>query len=97
MRRKQSQAVQGTFGFTRHGGRRPGAGRKPKGQRAGVSHRTRSTLASRFPVHVTTRLFAGLPNREAAAILNLPERTAERTWTYARAWLLKELQKMTAE
>lgn len=31
----------------------PGAGRKPKGERAGVPHRPRAPLASRFPVHVT--------------------------------------------
>ncbi|MBI4881010.1 MAG: hypothetical protein HY812_15335 [Planctomycetes bacterium] len=43
------------------GGRRPGAGRKPKGERAGVSHRTRKKLAARFPVHVTVRLEQGLP------------------------------------
>ncbi|MBW2415918.1 MAG: transposase [Deltaproteobacteria bacterium] len=44
------------------GGRRKGAGPKPKGERAGVSHRTRAALASRYPVHVTMRLKEGLPN-----------------------------------
>lgn len=48
--------------FRSRGGRRPGAGRKPKGARPGVPHRTRAPLASRYPVHVTTRLLAGLPN-----------------------------------
>ena len=43
------------------GGRRPGAGRRPKGARPGVSHRQRAALASRFPVHVTVRLQQGLP------------------------------------
>jgi len=43
------------------GGKRPGAGRKPKGLKAGVSHRTRAALAARFPVHVTVRLRPGLP------------------------------------
>jgi REP element-mobilizing transposase RayT len=42
------------------GGRRPGAGRKPKEDQAGVSHRERAALASRFPVHVTVRLRQGL-------------------------------------
>jgi REP-associated tyrosine transposase len=44
-----------------HGGRRAGAGRKPKGERAGVAHRRREALASRFPVHVTVKLRRGLP------------------------------------
>ena len=38
------------------GGRRKGAGRKPKGPRAGVAHTARSALAPRFPVHVTLRV-----------------------------------------
>ncbi|MEM7202093.1 MAG: transposase [Planctomycetota bacterium] len=44
------------------GGRRPGAGRKPVGARAGASHRKRAPLAARFPVHVTARLRKGLPS-----------------------------------
>src|SRR5260370_29389634 len=40
----------------RWGGARPGAGRKPTGERAGVSHRARPALARRFPVHVTLRV-----------------------------------------
>jgi len=54
---------QGTFSFPNgHGGRRAGAGRKPKGARAGVPHRTRAALKERHPVHVTLRLRDGLPN-----------------------------------
>ena len=30
--------------------------------------------------------------REAAAALGISERTAERLWTYARSFLLKEMQ-----
>jgi REP element-mobilizing transposase RayT len=37
------------------GGARPGAGRKPNGARAGVSHAGRPALASRHPVHLTLR------------------------------------------
>ena len=44
------------------GGRRKGAGPKPRGERAGVSHRTRAALASRFPVEVTMRVRGGLPS-----------------------------------
>ena len=47
--------------FRQRGGRRPGAGRKPKGPQAGVGHRERSALASRFPVHVTMKVQRGLP------------------------------------
>ena len=54
------RARQRTFGFVNWGGKRRGAGRKPKGERAGVSHVRRPRLAARFPVLVTTRLCAGL-------------------------------------
>jgi RNA polymerase sigma factor (TIGR02999 family) len=42
---------------------------------------------------IKLRFFAGLPNVEAARLLGLPERTAKRTWAYARAWLYEELKK----
>ena len=38
---------------------------------------------------VSLRYFAGLTMTEAAAALGLSLRTAERNWTYARAWLHK--------
>lgn len=38
------------------GGRRAGAGRKPKGKRAGVSHSRRPALDGRHPIHVTMRM-----------------------------------------
>ena len=44
------------------GGARPGSGRKPNGEKAGVSHRVRTALDGRFPVHVTIRVRAGVPN-----------------------------------
>ena len=44
------------FSFRTRGGFRRGAGRKPKGARAGVPHRVREPLAGRHPVHVTLRL-----------------------------------------
>ncbi len=43
------------------GGRRKGAGRKRIASRKCVPHTTRPRLASRFPVHITVRLLAGLP------------------------------------
>jgi putative transposase len=42
--------------FKTWGGARAGAGRKPKGERAGVEHLPRPTLAKRFPLHVTIRM-----------------------------------------
>lgn len=46
----------------RHGGRRTGAGRKPMGERALVSHATRSKLTRHDPTLVTTKLVPGCPN-----------------------------------
>ena len=43
---------------------------------------------------IKLRFFAGLPNVEAARLLGVPERTAKRTWAYARAWLYEELKRM---
>jgi REP element-mobilizing transposase RayT len=44
-----------------HGGRRKGAGRKPKRETPGVDHRPRPVLASRFPILVTVKLCPHLP------------------------------------
>jgi len=43
------------------GGWRPGAGRKPKGDKAGVSHRNREALSGRYPVQIILKLERGLP------------------------------------
>src|SRR6266446_445464 len=44
-----------------HGGKRKGAGRKPKnGGKAGVSHAARPQFKARHPVHVTMRLLSGV-------------------------------------
>ena len=48
------------FGFVDWGGKRRGAGRKPKGERAGVPHVKRAKLAMRIPVLVTMKLCEGL-------------------------------------
>jgi RNA polymerase sigma factor (TIGR02999 family) len=42
---------------------------------------------------VMLRFFAGLSMKETAGVLGVPLRTAERTWTYARTWLHRELEK----
>ena len=51
----------GLLPFRQRGGARPGAGRKPSGEVAGVRHAARAPLASRFPAHVTVKLRRGLP------------------------------------
>ncbi len=40
---------------------------------------------------VEMRFFAGLENREIGSVLELSERTVEREWSFARAWLRREL------
>ncbi|MSR60912.1 MAG: hypothetical protein EXS08_00500 [Planctomycetes bacterium] len=60
MRKKRLE--QREFGFVNWGGKRRGAGRKPKGEHAGVSHRRRPRLAARHAVLVTMRVAAGLPS-----------------------------------
>jgi RNA polymerase sigma factor (TIGR02999 family) len=42
---------------------------------------------------IKLRFFAGLPNAQAAELLGVPERTAKRSWAYARAWLYQEIRK----
>jgi REP element-mobilizing transposase RayT len=59
-RKKEPQTA---FVFRQHGGKRRGAGRKPKVPgRPGVSHRPRPTLNRKHPVHVTLRIAADVPN-----------------------------------
>src|SRR5882724_10045872 len=53
-------------------------------------------LAAREPLGaqlIKLRFCAGLSNVDAARMLGIPERTAKRTWAYARAWLYEELKK----
>jgi RNA polymerase sigma factor (sigma-70 family) len=59
-------------------------------------HAALDKLAAREPQAaelIKLRFFAGLSNVEAARLLGLPERTAKRVWSYARAWLLEELRR----
>jgi len=42
---------------------------------------------------VKLRFFVGLSGREAAQALNIPERSTNRLWAYARAWLLREINR----
>ena len=77
--------------FAARGGKRRGAGRKPKGESAGVPHRPRPPLAGRYPVHVTLRVRNGVWNlrsrrsfrRIAAAFKGVHGRQAFRLVEYA--------------
>ncbi len=62
MRRKRRRGVQGELPFRSWGGRRRGAGRKPKGPRSVARHLKLAALAARYPVHATVRLVEGLPS-----------------------------------
>lgn len=55
-------------------------------ERLAVHHPAKAEL-------VNLRYFAGLSLEEAAELLGLPVRTAKRHWTFARAWLYRELQR----
>ena len=41
---------------------------------------------------VKLRVFAGLSGKQAAQTIDVPPRTADRMWAYARAWLIEEMQ-----
>ena len=41
---------------------------------------------------VHLRFFAGMPLTEAAALMGISPRTADRLWAYARAWLHQEIE-----
>ena len=68
----------------RRGGKRKGAGRKPKGARAGSRHQERPEIKSRYPLHVVMRVAPGVGSlrrramykavREATIIAALRER-----------------------
>jgi REP element-mobilizing transposase RayT len=58
----------------RHGGRRPGAGRKP-GPNPRIRHRSRGTLAARFPCHVTLRVRDDVPSLRTVRVVREIERT----------------------
>jgi len=46
---------------------------------------------------VKLRFFAGMTNEEAGQALGVSARTAKRYWTFARAWLFRELRRPTLE
>ena len=60
-RRRRGQPEQLVL-FKQHGGKRRGAGRPPKGKRAGSSHKERPFLHERYPVHVVLRVVGAVGN-----------------------------------
>jgi len=54
MRRRVTKQIE--IDFRPHGGKRRGAGRKPNGEKAGVSHRRRTARRARDPVLVTMKV-----------------------------------------
>jgi REP element-mobilizing transposase RayT len=58
----------------RHGGRRPGAGRKP-GPSPRIRHRSRGSIVAKFPCHVTLRLREGVPSLRTVSAVCEIERT----------------------
>jgi REP element-mobilizing transposase RayT len=60
-RRAGGKAKQLELGLKFWGGKRKGAGRKPKSGVAGVDHRPRGPLSKNHPAHVTMKLRSGLP------------------------------------
>jgi REP element-mobilizing transposase RayT len=52
----------------RHGGRRPGAGRKP-GPNPRIRHRSRGAFGRRLPCHVTLKVRAGVPSLRAVRLV----------------------------
>jgi REP element-mobilizing transposase RayT len=68
MRRKDHQLE---FDFRQHGGKRKGAGRKPKNAEAGLPHRKRSKKKRDEPLHITVRLADGLPSLRRGGALKV--------------------------
>ncbi len=68
MRRKFHQLE---FEFRQHGGKRKGAGRKPKNGEPGMPHRQRSAKKRNEPLHVTVSLADGLPSLRRGGALKL--------------------------
>jgi REP element-mobilizing transposase RayT len=55
-KKRRAQRPEQLVLFKKRGGKRRGAGRPPKGARAGAPHKERPALSARYPVHVTLRV-----------------------------------------
>ena len=54
-----------------------------------------ATEDTQAAVLVKLRFFAGMTNEEVAQVLGVTDRTVKRYWTFARAWLFRELRRPT--
>jgi hypothetical protein len=61
-RKPENQIQEQLVLFAKRGGKRRGAGRPPKGPRAGSPHKQRPFLNPRYPVHVTLRAISAVGN-----------------------------------
>jgi REP element-mobilizing transposase RayT len=68
MRRKVRQLE---LDFRQHGGKRKGAGRKPKNAEAGMPHRQRARKKRHQPLLITVRLADGLPSLRRGGALKI--------------------------
>src|SRR5690349_20026818 len=67
--------------WKKRGGKRRGAGRPPKGTRAGSPHKERPYLPARYPVHVTLRVVGAVGNLRRRCVY---QAVREATMTTAR-------------
>jgi len=67
-RSRRQRMLQQDLPLRTWGGRRKGAGRKPKGASAGVPHRSRPEHKERHPLHVTLRLERRVPSLRRQAL-----------------------------
>jgi REP element-mobilizing transposase RayT len=73
-RSSAKQPKQAELTFRTRGGKRPGAGRKPKDGIAGVPHRTRPALPKDKPAHIVMTFVRGLPNLRSPSCIRVLER-----------------------
>jgi REP element-mobilizing transposase RayT len=78
---KRSHAPEQLVLFRKRGGKRRGAGRPPKGARAGSPHKERPFLHARYPVHVTLRAVSAVGNLRRRSVY---QAIREATLTTAR-------------
>jgi REP element-mobilizing transposase RayT len=80
-RGKRSEEAEQLVLFKKRGGKRRGAGRPPKGARAGARHKERPFLHARYPVHVSLRVVGAVGNLRRRCVY---QAVREATLTTAR-------------
>ena len=68
MARNRQREEQQELPLKLRGGKRAGAGRKPRSDRRRVPHGTRSAVSPHHPLHVTVRIRKGLPSMRQARV-----------------------------